>query len=394
MNRSGAGAQARPRNRYGLNEWAGAFGDLGTLLPFLLAYLAVLHLDPAGLLFGFGVSMLVCGLVYRTPMPVQPMKAIGATALGPAAQAGLLTPGVMQGACLATGLIWLALGATGAARRLGQWVGHTVAEGVVTGLAMALLWQGLQLMRSQAVLAAAALLLAAWQWRQPRFPALFALLALGLAWTALVQPEAWAALAGVRPQWQSPRWAWPPLSAQELLTAVLLLALPQAPLTLGNAIIGMRAEHNRLFPALPVSERRLAFSTGWMNLFGASCGAVPMCHGAGGLAGHVAFGARTGGSVVILGALLLVLALGFAGAVAVLLQLVPAAVLGTLLLVTAVQLGSGQLRQRRSRAAWSVLLATALPWLWHPAAGMALGLLVQGLQRRRAVQAQPGRGPG
>ena len=38
------------RNRYGLAEWAGASGDLGTLLPFALAYIAVVKVAPLGML--------------------------------------------------------------------------------------------------------------------------------------------------------------------------------------------------------------------------------------------------------------------------------------------------------------------------------------------------------
>jgi len=51
-------------------EIAGAFDDLGTLMPFVVTYLAVLKMDPFGVLFAFGVSMLVCGLVYKTPIPI------------------------------------------------------------------------------------------------------------------------------------------------------------------------------------------------------------------------------------------------------------------------------------------------------------------------------------
>jgi hypothetical protein len=40
-----------------------------------------------------------------------------------------------------------------------------------------------------------------------------------------------------------------------------------------------------------------------MNLVGACLGGVPMCHGAGGMATHIRFGARTGGALVISGAL-------------------------------------------------------------------------------------------
>jgi hypothetical protein len=35
-------AESAPRNRFDRMEWAGAFGDLGTLIPFIVAYLSVL----------------------------------------------------------------------------------------------------------------------------------------------------------------------------------------------------------------------------------------------------------------------------------------------------------------------------------------------------------------
>jgi len=384
-------APAPPSNRYDLREWAGAFGDLGTLLPFVMAYLSVLHLDPFGVLFGFGVSMVACGAWFKTPIPVQPMKAIGAVVVGQTAQTAALTAGVSQGASLATGLLWLLLGATGIARRLGRWVSAPVAQGMMVGLALAFMWQGVQLMRQAWLLALAGLLLVGLLARTSRFPAIFALLLLGLGWTVYQQPEALAALGAIGVQWRWPSLAWPALSMQDLLLGTVLLALPQAPLTLGNAIIGIRAENNRLFPARPVSERTMALSTGVMNLFGSAVGAVPMCHGAGGMAGHVAFGARTGGSVVILGALLLVLALGFSGSVMTIFALVPAAVLGTVLVVTGAQLGLGQLRLARTRRAWLVLGATAAVSIWHVAAGMAVGLLLQQiLPARTPADSDPG----
>jgi predicted benzoate:H+ symporter BenE len=378
-------APAPAGNRYDLREWAGAFGDLGTLLPFVMAYLSVLHLDPFGVLFGFGVSMVVCGAWFKTPIPVQPMKAIGAVAVGQTAQNAALTAGVIQGASLATGLLWVLLGTTGIARRLGRWVSAPVAQGMMVGLALAFMWQGVRLMQQAWLLALAGLLLVGLLARTSRFPAIFALLLLGLGWTAYQQPEALKALGAVGLQWRWPSLVWPALSMHDLLLGTVLLALPQAPLTLGNAIIGVRAENNRLFPARPVSERTMALSTGVMNLFGSAVGAVPMCHGAGGMAGHVAFGARTGGSMVILGALLLVLALGFSESVLTIFALVPAAVLGTVLVVTGSQLGLGQLRLARTHRAWVVLGATAAVSIWHVAAGMAVGLLLQ--------QSLPGRTP-
>jgi hypothetical protein len=46
-------------------EVAGAFGDLGTLVPFVVAYISVLKMDPFGVLLAFGVAMIVCGSTAR-----------------------------------------------------------------------------------------------------------------------------------------------------------------------------------------------------------------------------------------------------------------------------------------------------------------------------------------
>jgi hypothetical protein len=373
-------------NRYDAREWAGALGDLGTLLPFVMAYLSVLKLDPVGVLFGFGVSMVACGWYFKTPFPVQPMKAIGAVAVAQtqAAPAALITPGAVYGASLATGLIWLLLGATGVARRLGRWISQPVAQGVMLGLGAGLMLQAAGLMQQQWLLAGAGLALVWVLSRVRNFPGIFALLLLGLGLTWHQRPEALAALATMSVQLRWPAWTWPAISAHDMVLGTVLLALPQAPLTLGNAIIGIRSENNRLFPDRPVSERSVALSTGWMNLLGSAVGAVPMCHGAGGMAAHVAFGARTGGSVVILGAMLLVLALFFSASVMLLFGLIPPAVLGTILFTAGAQLAASQLWRRRTGRVWVVLVVTAAVSAWHVAGGMVAGLLLQHVLLGRA----------
>ena len=92
-------------NRFDQMEVAGAFGDLGTLVPFVVAYIGVLKMDPLGVLFAFSVAMIICGFVYRTPIPVQPMKVAGAIATTQAAQTLVLTPAMVYGASLVTGLV-------------------------------------------------------------------------------------------------------------------------------------------------------------------------------------------------------------------------------------------------------------------------------------------------
>lgn len=110
-------------NRYDLRELGGAFGDLGTLVPFVAAYIAVLKMDAAAVLLGFGVALIAVGLIYRTPFPVQPMKAIGAVAISQSGHMALTVSGVVPvGAGLVTGVIWLILGLTGTAKRVADWV--------------------------------------------------------------------------------------------------------------------------------------------------------------------------------------------------------------------------------------------------------------------------------
>ncbi|MBE0548192.1 MAG: putative sulfate/molybdate transporter, partial [Rubrivivax sp.] len=178
-------------------------------------------------------------------------------------------------------------------------------------------------------------------------------------------------------------WAWPTIGWNDIVLGTLFLALPQVPLTLGNAIIGVREENNRLFPDRPVTDRQVAVSTGVMNVFGSAVGGVPMCHGAGGMAGHVAFGARTGGSLVILGGLLLVLAVGFSASVVALFEVIPQAVLGTILFMTGVQLAGGQFDQGRQGHESTVLLVTAGLSMWNVGIGFGVGLLLQVLLLRK-----------
>jgi predicted benzoate:H+ symporter BenE len=329
-----AAAEFATGNRYGRMEWAGAFGDLGTLVPFVVAYIGTLDMDPFGILFAFGCALLVCGLYYRTPIPVQPMKAIGAVAATQAAQTAMITPAVVVGAGLSTGLIWLLLGMTGAARRISALVPRFVIIGIVLGLGVAFMLEGIRMMATGWVIASIGLAGTLLLLTNRSIPAMLLLLIFGAACGAALQPELLSKLAEAKIEFRAPSFAPAELTWQDIALGMIFLTLPQLPLTLGNAIIATAEENNRLFPNRPLTENRLSTSTGLLNLFGASFGGVPMCHGAGGLAGHAAFGARTGGATVILGAILLLLALFFSSSLESLLTILPRSVLGVILFLT------------------------------------------------------------
>ena len=300
------------RNRFDRMEWAGAFGDLGTLIPFVVAYISLLKMDPYGVLFAFGVAKIVSGLHYRTPFPVQPMKAIGAVSTAQAAQTLTITPNAVYGAGIVTGLVWLILGATGTAKRLAELVSRPVAVGIVMGLGFAFMLEGIKMMSQGWWLGGAALLGTMLLLESRTLPVMFLLLLVG-AFAAVAQdPPLLDELGKVSIDFRLPAFALGTMTWNDLVIGTIFLALPQLPLTLGNAVIAITEENNRLFPQCPVSEKKVAISTGVMNLLGPLVGGVPMCHGAGGMAGHVRFGARTGGASIILGVLLVVLALFFA----------------------------------------------------------------------------------
>ena len=375
-------ASVRPANRYDRMEWAGAFGDLGTLIPFVAAYIGVLKLDPFGVLFAAGVSMIVCGLYYRTPFPVQPMKAIGAVASIQAVQTAVVTPGAVYSAALATGVIWFVLGVTGIMGRVARLVPPAVVIGIVLGLGFGFMLQGVRMMQANWLIAAIGMLGTLLLMGNRRLPAMFVLLAFGAVVGGLSNPELLSRLADSSIGLRTPTLALLDITWNQVFVGVVLLALPQVPLTLGNAVIAISEENNRHFPKRPVTEGKVAVSTGIMNMFSGVGGGIPMCHGAGGMAAHLAFGARTGGSVVILGGVLLTLALFFSHSVDALFQLFPAAVLGVILFLTGMQLAIGVGALPAERGERIVILVCAALCIWNVALGFLAGIALHHMNRR------------
>lgn len=373
----------RAVNRFDRAEWAGAFGDLGTLIPFVVAYIAVVKVDPFGILFSFGLAMVICGLYYRTPFPVQPMKAIGAAAATQAAQTATITQATVYAAGLTTGAIWLCLGLTGAARSVAKWVPRHVVVGIILGLGVGFMLEGIRMMSEGWLLAAVALVAALLLLTNRVVPAMFLLLLLGVGYGAATHPELLRAVLRTGPRIRLPNFALSQLTWHDLLVGAAVLTVPQLPLTLGNALIAIREENNRLFPDRSVTENTIATSTGAMNLASAVLGGVPMCHGAGGMAGHVAFGARTGGAPIILGTCLLGLALFFSGSIHALFDLFARPVLGVILFLTGAQLALGSCDFSKDKGERFVTLTTAAFAIWNVGLAFVAGITLAYLSRRK-----------
>lgn len=370
-------------NEFNRSELAGAFGDLGTLVPFVVGYITLNRLDPQGVLLGFGPLAVVTGLYFRTPMPVQPMKAIGTTAI---THPESITPAAIFVSAIATGLLWLGLGITGGVSWLAALTARPVVRGMVLGLGLTFILEGVNFMARGPVVGIAGAALTFMLLGRRRLPAMLALLAYGGLMALALDPTLRRDLVGLTPDFRWPTLHIPDVSWADLATGAFVLAVPQAALTLGNAVIAMAEEHNSRFPARRISVRLLALDHGIMNLVAAPLGGVPMCRGAGGLAGHVRFGARTGGALVILGGLLLGLALFFADSVATVFRLLPIPILGVILFFGGMELAASVSGESYGRSERTVLVVTAGVALWNVGAAYLVGLLLHHASQRGLVR--------
>lgn len=359
-------------------EWAGAFGDLGTLIPFVLAYITVLGVEPVGLLWSFGLAKVAAGLIYKTPIPIQPMKAIGAASV---ARSTEFIPATVWGAGLFTGLVWLFLGLTGIVSKVTALAPRPVVQGIVLGLGLSFMLEGIEAMQTNFFLASVALIITLAFISNRKFPVMFLLLALGIGTSLVTNPglliKLKESIGFYLPEFTLTQLTWP-----DLVRGAVFLALPQIPLTLGNAVIAIVAENNELFPHRPVTERQIALSTGIMNLVAPLLGGVPMCHGAGGMAGHVRFGARTGGSLVILGSLVIVVAFVFGQGVGVLLQLFPSAILGVILFFAGAELAATARLEGSNSQNFYLAIITAGLAMWNMGAAFLVGVSLNALLRK------------
>jgi len=371
-------------NVYDLRELAGAFGDLGTLIPFLVGYITISKLDPVGILVAFGLFKIVVGLYFKTPVPVQPMKAIGTAAI---TQATVITPGAIWASGLFTGVFWLTMGLTGAVTWIAKITSRPVVQGLVLGLGLGFILEGVKMMAPMPVLSVAAGILTFLLLSRERIPAMLVLLGLGVAVAIAREPALLGEIGRMGFRFRLPEFALTRIGWNDLLTGVFTLGLPQVALTLGNAIIATVEENNALFPGRPLTVRTVAIDHGIMNLVGTSMGGIPMCHGAGGLAGHVRFGARTGGSLVMHGAFVLFLGLFFADSIATVFRLLPTAILGLILFVAGLELAAGVRGGMPEKSDRYVLILTAGLSIWNMGLGYAAGLLLWYAMQRGWVRA-------
>jgi hypothetical protein len=362
---------------FNLRELAGSMGDFGTLFPLAIGYIVICGLDPAGLFIWLGIVNIVTGLVYRLPMPVEPKKVIAATAIAQA-----WPPSLVYAAGVGLGITWFLLTLTGLTRQIVRWTPMFVVRGIQLALGVLLAWEGLKLMQPAPVLGLVAIAIVI-ALRDNRYaPASVVLMVLGivLTFTSGESPPA-LQLALTLPAFTVPR-------LDEVWQAMLLAGFAQIPLSLTNAVIATAALIRDYFPEKPVSEERLMLNMGFMNLVPSFFGGMPLCHGAGGLAGQYYFGARTGGTNIIEGLIELSLGLFLGTSIGNLLAAFPMPLVGAMLFLVGLEfckvvlgLKGWKLRLAVLTALLSVVINMALGF----AVGLATAYAVRTLKHRKRL---------
>lgn len=360
-----------------IRESAGAVADLGVLIPIAVALIVLNGLSATAVLLPAAFLYLVVARVYALPIAVQPLKAFGAIAIAAGAGADVIAAGA-----LLMGVVFTGLGALGAIDSVAHWIPQNVIRGVQLCVAVLLAKVGYglvvntpknftgQLPSTTSIMLAVALLAALWLLRGRLSLVAVVLAIVATAFAAITSD---AALAFGPTPLQLPH-----LSISAFATAATLLVLPQLPLTFTNSCLAPADAARAYFgsAARQVTPGRLATTLGIANLFAGGISGMPVCHGAGGLSAHFAFGARTWRAPAVIGSALLVIAVGLGGALAAALPLFPVAVLAALLGVAAAA-HAQLLRDVHGVRSWLVVaLVAAFGVFANLAYGVVAGLVL------------------
>jgi hypothetical protein len=325
-----------------LAEISGSLGDLGTFLPITIALAINGTVSLSSTLVFSGIANILTGLFFGIPLPVQPMKAIGAVAI-----ANVFTNGEIAAAGIFVAACIFVFSVTGLLRWFSAVVPIPIVKGIQVGA-------GLSLIISAGTSMLASLGWAGPSWADNRIWAVVAFLFLlvtnhyrnlpyalivlfvGLVFAIILAAQQ-ADLPAFRP--------WIPKTTvpvgSDWRVGIVEAGIGQLPLTTLNSVIAVVHLANDLLPDVETpSITSVGISVSLMNLVSCWLGAMPVCHGSGGLAAQFRFGARSGSSIIFLGVLKLLIGLFFGNTLVGLLQRFPFALLGIMVIAAGLELAS------------------------------------------------------
>ncbi len=383
--------------RFDRMELAGSLGDLGTLLPIAIGMIMVNGLNPVGIFISISIFYILSGIYFRVTVPVQPMKIIGAYAIATA-----MTSSQIMASTILMSLLLLIIGGTNAITLIGKHTPKTVIRGVQLSTGILLMAQGVkfiigtskfQIVRKIAepyltiqhlgpvpigiLIGITGCALTFLLLENKRFPAGLVIILGGITLGLILGTH--EGLEKLKPGIYFPKllpFGFP--QKADFMFALFALVLPQIPMTLGNAVVANADLSKEYFSqdSKKVTYRALTISMALANLMSFISGGMPLCHGAGGLAAHYRFGARTAGSNLIIGSIFLILTIFLGAHTLAIVYLVPMAVLGVLLVFAGSQLALTIIDMKTRKDLFVTLLILGITLASNLAVGFMVGLIV------------------
>eukprot|EP00250_Pteridium_aquilinum_P020024 c24673_g2_i1 orf=200-1627(+) len=437
----GYGSHIRSSLRYKLfwAEASGALGDLGTFVPIAIALTLVNGLDLGTTLIFTGAYNIATGLIFGVPMPVQPMKSIAAVAIS---QSDPLSVTQIAAAGLCVAAILFVLGVTGLMGYVQRILPMPVVRGIQLSQGISFgktavnyflkeqdfstgsssgsrSWLGLDGMLVSLIALVFIILVtgsgdsyvqqpttssgpnpseeeiepdeqiaqklyqtegSSWMRKLEALPTALIVFLAGVILAFIRKPSIWSdlTLGPSIPQVLSISWS-------DWKTGFVKGAIPQLPLSILNSVIAVCKLSADLFPDKVVSPTAVSTSVGVMNLVGCWFGAMPVCHGAGGLAGQCRFGATSGAAVVILGSAKIIISLLVGSSLVVILSEFPIGLLGVLLLFSGVELAMACRDQSSRLDGFVMQVCTVVSFGSNAALGFGCGVVLYVLLKLRGV---------
>ena len=413
------------------SKWAelnGAMGDLGTYIPIVLALTLADDLNLGTTLIFTGVYNIITGAIYGVPMPVQPMKAIAAVAIS---GTGFGVPEIMAAGIITGGVLFV-LGVTGLMQIVYKLIPLSIVRGIqlAQGLSFALTavkyvrkvqnfsnsksmgdrpWLGLDGLVLAIVCACFIVIVngageemehtderettnghdeeESPNTRKRRnlrnfifsLPSAFFIFLLGVVLAFIRNPKVVNDIKFGPSSIEVVK-----ISKHAWKEGFIKGAIPQLPLSILNSVVAVCKLSSDLFPGRDFSATSLSVTVGLMNVIGCWFGAMPSCHGAGGLAGQYKFGGRSGGCVAILGTAKLILGLVLGTSLVKILDQFPVGVLGVLLLFAGIELAMASRDMNTKEESFVMLTCTAVSLVGSSAAlGFVCGIVAHLLLRLR-----------
>ncbi|MFW9865831.1 MAG: putative sulfate/molybdate transporter [Candidatus Thorarchaeota archaeon] len=356
------------RKKFTLREFGGAFGDWGTLIPFIIGYISIVGLKPTGIFLTLGITNIILGFRFNLPLPVQPQKTIGTVAISKN-----WTPNMVISTGFGTGVIWFLLGITKRLNKIVQRIPIISVRGIQLGLAFILGWAGITLFIDNLLLGFLSILIILLLIKNKPVPSAIVLTLIGVLFIIFSGTIELSEIKFGFPifDFQLPTW-------QNFVWGMLNAGIAQLFLTLTNVMIATVVLIKDLFPQMEknVDANILALNMGAMNLINPFFGGMPLCHGSGGLMAQYAFGARTGGSMILEGVMEIILGLFFSESLFLLFTNFPSSILGAMLIYTAFLLGKVACKDFNLKKFPIILIAAIFCFIFNITVGFFVGLIL------------------